>query len=317
MTKVFIDGKEGTTGLQIWERLADRDDVELLVLPEQLRKDTDARRQALNSCDIAFFCLPDAAAREAAAMIENPTVRVIDASTAHRTASGWTYGFPELSADIRKSIASASRVANPGCHASGFIALVRPLVATGLLSKDAALSCFSITGYSGGGKGMIAEYENESRSALLDAPRQYGLSQGHKHLPEMQILCGLSNAPIFCPIVADYTCGMEVTVPLFANMLRGSAADVRSIYEELYTGPVVRYCPDADEKGFLSAGRYACWDGMEISVHGNEERILLCARYDNLGKGASGAAVQSFNIMTGQEETKGLRMDTHPQGEKL
>lgn len=309
MTKVFIDGKAGTTGLQIWERLADRDDVELLVLPEAQRKDPAARKEALNSCDIAFFCLPDAAAREAAAMIENPAVRVIDASTAHRTVSGWIYGFPELSGDIRKSIASAARVANPGCHASGFIALVRPLVDAGLLCREVALSCFSITGYSGGGKGMIAEYEGEQRSALLDAPRQYGLSQGHKHLPEMQTLCGLSTTPIFCPIVADYFCGMEVTVPLFANMLRGSVADVRRIYEALYTGPVVRYCPDAEESGFLSAGKYAGWDGMEISVHGNTERILLCARYDNLGKGASGAAVQSFNIMTGQEETKGLHMD--------
>lgn len=309
MTKVFIDGKEGTTGLQIWERLADRDDLELLVLPEELRKDSAARKEALNSCDIAFFCLPDAAAREAAAMIENPAVRVIDASTAHRTAPGWTYGFPELSNDIRKSVETASRVANPGCHASGFIALIRPLVDAGLLAKDTALSSFSITGYSGGGKGMIAGYENADRDSLLDAPRQYGLSQNHKHLPEMQTLCGLSEAPVFCPIVSDYYCGMEVTVPLFAGMLRGSAADVRNTYAALYTGPIVHYTESADEVGFLSAGKYAAWDGMEISVHGNDERILLCARYDNLGKGASGAAVQSFNIMTGQPETKGLRLN--------
>jgi len=308
MTKVFIDGKEGTTGLQIWERLAGRDDLELLVLPEELRKDPAARKEALNSCDIAFFCLPDAAAREAASMIENPAVRVIDASTAHRTAPGWTYGFPELSADIRKSVETASRVANPGCHASGFIALVRPLVDAGLLAKDAALSSFSITGYSGGGKGMIAGYESADRDILLDAPRQYGLSQNHKHLPEMQTLCGLSHVPVFCPIVSNYYCGMEVTVPLFAGMIHGSAADVRAAYAALYTGPIVHYTDHADETGFLSSGKYAAWDGMEISVHGNDERILLCARYDNLGKGASGAAVQSFNIMTGQPETKGLRL---------
>lgn len=308
MTKVFIDGKEGTTGLQIWERLADRDDVELLVLPEEMRKDPDARCQALNSCDIAFFCLPDAAAKEAAAMIKNPAVRVIDASTAHRTAPGWIYGFPELSSDIRGSVAQAPRVANPGCHASGFIALIRPLIDAGLLDRGAALSCFSITGYSGGGKKMIAGYEDSARPALLDAPRQYGLAQTHKHLPEMQTLCGLATAPIFCPIVADYYCGMEVTVPLHRGMLRGSAADVQTVYRDLYTGPVVRYQEKAEEEGFFSAGKYANWDGMEISVHGNADRILLCARYDNLGKGASGAAVQSFNIMTGQSETKGLRL---------
>ncbi len=308
MTKVFIDGKEGTTGLQIWERLAERDDVELLILPQELRKDTTARRQTLNSCDIAFFCLPDAAAKEAAAMIENPAVRIIDASTVHRTVPGWTYGFPELSADIRKSIAGASRVANPGCHASGFIALVYPLIAAGILDKDAALSCFSITGYSGGGKKMIAGYEDSAQSSLLHGPRQYGLSQNHKHLPEMQTLCELTTAPIFCPIVADFYCGMEVTVSLHRGMLRGSAADVRAVYQDLYTGPVVRYMENPEEEGFLSASRYADWDGMEISVHGNTDRILLCARYDNLGKGASGAAVQSFNIMTGQPETKGLRL---------
>lgn len=310
MTKVFIDGREGTTGLQIWERLEGRDDLELLVLPEELRKDSAARKEALNSCDIAFFCLPDAAAKEAADMIENPCVRVIDASTAHRTAPGWTYGFPEISADIRKSVETAFRVANPGCHASGFIALIRPLVDAGIIEKDAALSCFSVTGYSGGGKGMIAGYEAADRSGLLSAPRQYGLSQKHKHLPEMQTVCGLSRAPVFCPIVADYYCGMEVTVPLFADMLHGSTADIQAVYSDLYTGPVVRYCKDADEAGFLSAGKYAAWDGMEISVHGNAERILLCARYDNLGKGASGAAVQSFNIMTGQPETKGLRLNS-------
>ncbi len=308
MIKVFIDGKEGTTGLQIWERLSDRDDLELLILPDALRKDPAARRQALNSCDIAFFCLPDGAAKEAAAMIENPAVRVIDASTAHRTDPGWTYGFPELSANIHRSVMEASRVANPGCHASGFIALVRPLIDAGLLDKNAALSCFSITGYSGGGKKMITGYEDSGRLSLLDAPRQYGLSQTHKHLPEMQTLCGLAKAPIFCPIVADYYCGMEVTVPLHRELLQGSVEDVRAVYQSLYTGPVVRYLPDAEEAGFLSAGKYAGWDGMEISVHGNKDRILLCARYDNLGKGASGAAVQSFNIMTGQPQTKGLRL---------
>ena len=308
MTRVFIDGSAGTTGLQIRERLEGRDDVALLTLPEEKRKDAAAKREVLNSCDVAFFCLPDAAAVEAAAMIENPAVRVIDASTAHRTAPGWTYGFPELSADARAAVAASHRVANPGCHASGFLALVRPLTDAGILPADALLTCFSLTGYSGGGKTMIADYEHPARDALLGAPRQYGLSQTHKHLPEMMTLGGLASAPAFCPVVGDFYCGMEVTVPLFQSQIRGTMSDICDVYRALYTGPVVVFRESADEGGFLSAAACAGWDGMEITVHGNEERILLTARFDNLGKGASGAAVQSFNLLTGQGETKGLRL---------
>ncbi len=303
--KVFIDGSAGTTGLRIRERLAQREDLSLITLPEEKRKDTGARREALNGADIVFLCLPDDAAAEAVTLIENPDTAVIDTSTAHRTAAGWTYGFPELTGQ-REKISSSKRVANPGCHAGGFIALVAPLVEAGVVPADACLTCFSLTGYSGGGKKMIAAYEAGERSPLLDAPRQYGLSQAHKHLPEMTRVCGLKNAPVFCPVVADFYSGMEVTVPLFAETVRGGAGAVRAVYRERYRGPVVRYAENADEAGFLSAAALSGRDDMEISVAGNDERILLTARFDNLGKGASGAAVQNMNILMGVGETTGL-----------
>ena len=306
MTKVFIDGSAGTTGLRIRERLADRNDIELTVLPEELRKDPDARRTALNAADIVFLCLPDAASIEAVSMIENPNVAVIDTSTAHRTAESWTYGFPEL-AGKREQIAASKRIANPGCHASGFIALVAPLVEAGIVKKDARLTCVSLTGYSGGGKKMIAEYENEERDLLLGAPRQYGLTQNHKHLKEMAALCHLTNAPAFCPIVADFYSGMEVTVPLFAGDINGSAEDIKRVYEECYRRGLVRY-ENESEEGFLSAGAFSGKDSMQVSVHGNEDRILLVARYDNLGKGASGAAIQNMNILLGADEATGLEV---------
>ena len=265
MTKVFIDGSAGTTGLRIRERLADRRDIELITLSEERRKDLSARSDALNSADVAFLCLPDAAAKEAVSLIESG-VAVIDTSTAHRTAEGWTYGFPELTGQ-REKIAASRRVANPGCHASGFIVLVEPLVRAGLLDPSAALTCFSLTGYSGGGKSMIADYESPDRPEALSSPRQYGLTQSHKHLPEMAKICGLSTAPVFCPIVADFYSGMEVTVPVFAGDVRGTADDIRAVYAE---------------------------------------RILLISRFDNLGKGASGAAIQNMNILLGLDETTGL-----------
>ena len=305
MTKIFIDGSAGTTGLRIRERLSERQDVELIALPEEMRKDEHARRDALNRADVAFLCLPDAAAEEAVAMIENDHTAVIDTSTAHRTAPGWVYGFPEVG-DLRKKIRSSKRIANPGCHASGFIALVAPLVRAGLLDAGAQLTCFSLTGYSGGGKKMIAEYEDSDRNPLLDAPRQYGLSQRHKHLPEMAAISGLNAPPCFCPIVADFYSGMEVTVPLFASQLRGSVQQIQEIYREAYAGPVVRFAEAPDEGGFLSAAALSGSDGMEISVSGNDERILLTARYDNLGKGASGAAIQNLNLLLGADETEGL-----------
>ena len=305
MVRVFIDGSAGTTGLRIRERLSARRDVELIGLTDAQRKETEARRDALNRADVAFLCLPDAAAVEAAAMIENDRTAVIDTSTAHRTAPGWVYGFPEVGG-LREAIGRSKRIANPGCHASGFIALVAPLVRAGLLDAEAQLCCFSLTGYSGGGKKMIAEYEAQGRDRLLDAPRQYGLTQQHKHLPEMSAVSGLKEPPCFCPIVADFYSGMEVTVPLFASQLRGTVQQICELYREAYAGPVVRFAQDGGEGGFLSAAALSGRDGMEISVSGNGARILLTARYDNLGKGASGAAIQNLNLLLGTDETEGL-----------
>lgn len=304
MAKVFIDGSAGTTGLRIVERLEGRNDVELIRLPEELRKDADARRHAINSADIAFLCLPDAAAIEAVEMVDNPNTVIIDTSTAHRTAEGWTYGFPELCG--KDKIKSAKRIANPGCHASGFVSLVKPLVDKGIISKDALLTCFSLTGYSGGGKGMIAQYDDDNRDALLDGPRQYGLTQQHKHLKEIQALCSLNNAPAFCPIVGDFYSGMEVTVPLFKSQINGTADDIKEVYKSLYTGSIVKYVENCDEGGFMSASALSGNDSMEISVCGNEDRILLISRFDNLGKGASGSAIQNMNIVLGVDETMGL-----------
>ena len=305
MKTVFIDGSAGTTGLRIRERLAAREDISLLVLPEEQRKDIAARREALNSADIAFLCLPDAAAIEAVTLVDNPHTAVIDTSTAHRTNATWAYGMPEL-AGKRELIAASKRIANPGCHASGFVALVAPLVAAGVLSCDVALTAFSLTGYSGGGKNMIAAYEDAARDTRLDAPRQYGLSQTHKHLPEMQALCGLSKAPLFSPIVADYYAGMEVTVPLFAEDVKGGVTAIKEVYRAVYGEGMIRYVCDDGEGGFLSAATFAGRDDMEVRVLGNEARILLVSRFDNLGKGASGAAIQNMNILLGVAENKGL-----------
>ena len=305
MINVFIDGSAGTTGLRIVDRLALRQDISLIRLPEELRKSADARKEAIHSADIVFLCLPDAAAVEAAALAEGAAAKIIDTSTAHRTNPAWVYGLPELNGQ-RERIASSSRIANPGCHASGFVALVAPLVEQGIFSKDAALTCFSLTGYSGGGKKMIAEYEAPDRSPLLKGPRQYGLTQQHKHLKEMVKICGLENAPVFCPIVGDFYSGMEVTVPLFAKDIRGGMDDIRELYEHYYSDGLIRYDDSTDADGLLSACAWAGRDDMQVSVHGNEERILLTARFDNLGKGASGAAIQNMNILLGLDESTGL-----------
>ncbi len=306
-TKVFIDGSAGTTGLRIVDRLSAREDLELIILPEETRKDPKARAAALDEADIAFLCLPDAAAREAVSMVTNPKTVIIDTSTAHRTADGWSYGFPELPGQ-REKLVDAKRIANPGCHASGFVALIAPLVKAGILDADAALSCFSLTGYSGGGKSMIADYETDERDPLLDAPRQYGLTQSHKHLPEMGKVCGLNTAPLFCPIVGDFYSGMEVTVPLFGSQIHGTVEDIKNVYRTLYTGKLVHFDEDVSEGGLLSAGAFSGRDDMSITVHGNDERILLVARFDNLGKGASGAAIQNMNIVLGVDETTGLEV---------
>ena len=304
MTKVFIDGSAGTTGLRIHERLADRSDLELLILPDAVRKDENARWEMLHAADIAFLCLPDAAAVEAVALAGDSKVKIIDTSTAHRTNPDWVYGFAELTGYDR--VASARRVANPGCHASGFLALTAPLSRAGILKKDADLTCFSLTGYSGGGKKMIAEYEGEGRSKLLGAPRQYGLAQTHKHLPEMKLLADLTTPPVFCPIVGDFYSGMEVTVPVFAKDLTGTVEDIKAVYRETYTGKLVRFAEEDTEGGFLSANAFSGRDDMEVRVCGNGDRILLVARFDNLGKGASGAAIQNMNILLGVDETTGL-----------
>ena len=306
MKKVFIDGSAGTTGLRIVERLKNRKDIELIILSEEKRKDIEARRKALNSADIAFLCLPDVASRDAVALTQNTNTVLLDTSTAHRTLDDWAYGFPELSAKQKEKIVNSKRIAVPGCHASGFIALVYPLVESGILPKDALLSAFSLTGYSGGGKGMIADYELAERESLLDAPRQYGITQSHKHLPEMVKLCGIDNAPAFIPVVGDFYSGMEVTIPIFASQVNGSIDDIKAVYSKKYNGPVVKYVEDFAESGFVSANKLSFNDGMEISVSGNEERILLIARYDNLGKGASGAAIQCMNLVMGIDETEGL-----------
>ncbi len=304
--KIFIDGKAGTTGLRIEERLAGRDDVEVVSLPEELRKDTAARKEIINSSDIVFLCLPDAAAIEAVSLVENDKVTIIDASTAHRTTPAWAYGFPELSEEFEEKIRKSTRIANPGCHASGFIALVYPLIKSGILPKDAFLSAHSITGYSGGGKKMIAEYEADEIDPLLTAPRQYGISQNHKHLPEMTAITGLENAPVFSPIVSNFYAGMEVTIPLFKKQILGTASDIKKIYKSTYNSPILKYFDADDEGGFLSAAKYEGRDSMGISVYGNDERILLVARYDNLGKGASGAAVECLNVKLGCDKTKML-----------
>ena len=308
--KIFIDGRAGTTGLRIYERLEKREDIELIVLSDDERKDAAARKRALNEADVAFLCLPDDAARESVSLIENDKTVVIDTSTAHRTLDGWTYGFPELSETIEAALPDAKRIAVPGCHASGFIALVYPLIEKGIISSDALLTCHSITGYSGGGKKMIAEYEAEDRSHLFDAPRQYALGQTHKHLKEMKVITGLSSEPIFCPIVSDFYSGMTVTVPLFKSQLNEgyTVEDIKKTYFARYTGEIVSFVENADETGLISGAKCSGLDSMKIAVAGNEDRILLIAMYDNLGKGASGAAVECLNYVLGVDKKIGLEL---------
>ena len=310
MKKVFIDGKAGTTGLRIFDRLSARDDIELIVLSEEDRKNPECRKKAINSADVAFLCLPDDAARESVSFVENPETVIIDTSTAHRTNPDWAYGFPELSKAHEEKLLSSKRIAVPGCHASGFIALVYPLVEAGFISKDTLLTCFSVTGYSGGGKNMIAAYESENREKLLDAPRQYALTQQHKHLKEMVGVTGINSAPVFCPVVSDFYSGMEVTVPLFSSQLINgkTKADIENLYKEKYADSFVKYEENTDESGFISSNALSFKDNMQISVHGNDERILLVARYDNLGKGVSGAAIECMNIAIGADRTSGLSL---------
>ena len=310
---VYIDGREGTTGLRLQERLEGRDDVELLTLPGDSRKDAAARRERLNEADVAFLCLPDAAAAAAIGMLSRPGVRVLDASTAHRVSPGWVYGLPELSAAQREAVAGAERVSVPGCHATGFVALLAPLVTAGLVPPECPITAHSITGYTGGGKRMIAEYEAAERPAALSGTRVYGLTLTHKHLPEMRRWAGLARTPLFDPILGDFPRGMLVCVPLPARLLP-AGVDAERLHSALaahYAGrPVVEVMPFAPgnppDGGFLDPQALAGADRMQLFVFGNAEQALLIARLDNLGKGASGAAVQCFNLMTGAPETEGL-----------
>ena len=310
--KIFIDGREGTTGLQIYDRLSKRSDIELLPIDDWKRKDVSTRKKLINKADLIFLCLPDAAARESVSLIENDMTRVIDASTAHRTNADWVYGFPELSPGQRAKIKNAMRVANPGCHATGFIAVVYPLISLGILSPGYPLTCFSFTGYSGGGKRMIADYEGDPTPEMY-APRMYGLNLQHKHLPEMVYVTGLARPPVFCPIVDDYYSGMAVTVTLHNEYLAGkpSAPDIRARLAEYYSGE--RFVTVAPElgSGMLESNWGTCTNSMEITVSGNNSLTILTARFDNLGKGASGAAVQNMNIMLGMSEELGVELGSN------
>jgi N-acetyl-gamma-glutamyl-phosphate reductase len=310
--KVYIDGKEGTTGLQIYERLGGREDIELLLIDEDKRKDTEERRKFLNEADLVFLCLPDAAAEEAVGLIENPDTRVIDASTAHRTAEGWVYGFAELLPGQKQRIKYAKRVANPGCHATGFLSAAAPLVELGVLPRDYPLTCYSLTGYSGGGKKMIAEYEDPDRNALLDAPAPYAIGLRHKHLPEMQRLAGLEYPPVFLPVLGDIYKGMTTCIMLQNRLLKGepTAADICDMLTGYYDGQrLVRVRPFEDAPARLYTSAMAGKDALELVVSGHEGQTLITAQFDNLGKGASGAAVQNMNIMLGFDETTGLNVD--------
>ena len=307
---IYIDGKEGTTGLQIYDRLAGREDIVLLLIDEDRRKDAAERKKLMNAADLVFLCLPDAAAVEAAALVENPGTRIIDASTAHRTAPGWVYGFPELGPDRRAAIRGAKRVANPGCYATGFISLTAPLVKRGVLSPDAPLACHAVSGYTGGGKKAIAQYEAAEREEELKSPRHYAVTLAHKHIPEMMQVCGLTKKPLFMPMICDFPQGMVVTVPLYLESLAGhqTLESLRALYRDFYAGArfVTVRPDDAPACGFIGSSNLAGTNDLQIFVCGNEEQAMLCARLDNLGKGASGAAVQNMNLMLGLPEETGL-----------
>lgn len=309
MTKIYIDGQEGTTGLKILERFKGRNDIELLRIDEDKRKDNDERKRLINSSDFTFLCLPDAAAREAAAMADE-NVRIIDASTAHRTDPDWAYGFPELGRDFREKIAKSNRVAVPGCYASGFISMVYPLVKLGIMPADYPVSAHAVSGYSGAGKKAIAVYESADRPAEFDSPRQYALTQMHKHLPEMQKICGLEYAPTFNPLICDFFSGMVVSLPIHTRLLnkKYGAEDIRKALSEYYAESFfVKVMPDGEPAdGFIGSNNLSGTNNMEIFVNGNDDRLIICSRLDNLGKGASGAAVQCLNIMMGIDEKTGL-----------
>lgn len=313
-TKIFIDGSEGTTGLRIHERFAVRDDIELLTIDPELRKDPAERKKLINASDITFLCLPDAAARESVSLVENEHVRILDTSTAHRTEAGWAYGYPELSKEHREAIKNGKRIAVPGCYATGFITTAYALIAGGILPKDYPVSAFAVSGYSGGGKKLISEYEAEDKSEALSSARLYALGQTHKHLKEMKAISGLTRTPLFSPMVTDYYSGMTVSLSFYAELLNGhqTPETVRDYLAKHYEGEkFIKVQPlgaEADTNGILFSNACSGWDGLEIFVTGNEERIMVTTRFDNLGKGASGAAIQCLNLMLGCEEDRGLNL---------
>lgn len=314
MTKVFIDGSAGTTGLRIDERFQGRDDVEVIHIDSEKRKDPEERKRLINSADIAFLCLPDAAAKESVSLVENDQVCIIDTSTAHRTESGWAYGFPELSETHRENIIHGKRIAVPGCYASGFISLVYPMVSGGILPKDYPVVSFALSGYSGAGKKTIALYEEPERPTEFSSGREYALSQQHKHLKEMQKITGLKRTPLFSPIIDDYYSGMLVSVPVYTDLLKEkyTPATLLEYFREYYKGQQFIFVSEKEDEtvasGFLAGNAMADWDGLKIYVTGNEERIVLSAQFDNLGKGASGAAIQCMNLVLGCDEAKGLHL---------
>lgn len=314
MTKVYIDGSEGTTGLRINERFKNREDIEILSIPSELRKDPNERSKYINQSDITFLCLPDAAAIEAVSLVkeDNDHTVIIDASTAHRTDAGWAYGFPELGADFREKIKNGKRIAVPGCYASGFMMMVYPLIKLGIMSPDYPVSVSALSGYSGAGKKAIALYESEEKTSDLYAPRVYALSQQHKHLKEMKAIAGLSKEPLFLPVVDDYYSGMIVSLPIYADLLNKKLTpeELRDVYAKYYEGEqfihVMPFGSEAEGNNFLPANEYSGRDDAQIYITGNNDRLLVSARFDNLGKGASGAAVQCMNIVMGCDEAKGL-----------
>ncbi len=315
-TKVFIDGSEGTTGLRIFERFSGRDDIEILKIDPELRKDPNERKKLINSSDITFLCLPDVAAKEAVSLVDpdNDHVVIIDASTAHRTEEGWAYGFPELSSSHIEKIRNGNRIAVPGCYATGFISLVYPLISGNILPKDYPVSSFALSGYSGAGKKTIAVYEDPERPSEFSSGREYALTQQHKHLKEMKAITGLSRTPLFSPIIDDYYSGMVVSVPLYTDMLnkKMTPSEILSYFREYYKDQkFIRVAADDDEtaaSGFLAGNALSGWDGLKIYVTGNEERIVISSQFDNLGKGASGAAIECMNIKLGVDPAKGLNL---------
>lgn len=311
MKKIFIDGKDGTTGLKIYKRFENRDDIELLLIDPEKRKDIEERAKMINASDITFLCLPDAASIEAVSLVENTNTKIIDTSTAHRTLPEWAYGFAELSENHREKIKTNNRIAVPGCYASGFNSIVYPLIKSGFISPDYNIVCFAMSGYTGAGKKGIAQYEDNNRDTELDSPRIYALSQEHKHLREMKAISGLNKAPIFSPVICDYPQGMVVTVPLYTSAMnkKYNKEDIYQMFSEHYAGSdIVKVRPIGYTENMIGTNNFANRDDMEIEINGNEERIVITSRFDNLGKGASGAAIQCMNIAMGIDEKTGLNI---------